>query len=56
MNYKNAIFGGIVDVKGTKGVIVGFDESNDLNTKVVYETGGYDWFKRDELEKNMIVS
>jgi hypothetical protein len=53
MDYKYANFGAIVSVEGKRGVITMFDESNPLNTKVIYETGGFDWFSRDELEKSL---
>ena len=59
MDYKYTNFGQLVMVVNptgelAKGVITAFDESNKLNTKVTYENGGFDWFNRDELEKDLI--
>lgn len=33
-----------------KGVITEFDPSDERDTKVVYKNGGFDWYKRGEVE------
>lgn len=53
--YRQANWGdkvGVIDSQGEAriGLIVGFDESNELNTKVLYEDGTFDWYNRDILE------
>lgn len=34
-----------------QGVITEFDTTDDRNTKVVYKNGGFDWYKRDNVEE-----
>lgn len=36
-----------------KGVITEFDTTDERNTKVVYKSGGFDWYNRDEIEETM---
>lgn len=56
MDYIFTNFGQIVyaDKNGTieKGVITGIEEEN---VKVYFETGGFNYINRDELEKSMIA-
>jgi hypothetical protein len=43
-------FGEKVHTDRGLGVVTEFDDSDTRNTKVVYKSGGFDWFNRDELE------
>lgn len=33
-----------------EGVITEFDNTSEMNTKIVYKNGGFDWYNRGEIE------